>query len=94
MPADAKKLSTGRCRRIEVARSTQSRRRPLKFDGRKAVIDDTSAGTGDVDENAPDAELARLNAAGVRGVRVNVNPIKPPEPGFSKTMLSLCFPLK
>jgi hypothetical protein len=26
--------------------TTQSRRRALKFDGRKAVIDDTSAGTG------------------------------------------------
>jgi predicted TIM-barrel fold metal-dependent hydrolase len=45
-------------------------------------------GIVDVDENAPDAELARLNAAGVRGVRVKVNPIKPPEPGFSKSMLS------
>ena len=44
-------------------------------------------GIVDVDENVPDGELARLNAAGVRGVRVNVNPIKPPEPGFSKTML-------
>jgi predicted TIM-barrel fold metal-dependent hydrolase len=45
-------------------------------------------GIVDIDENAPDAELERLNRAGVRGVRVNVNPIKPPEPGFSKTMLA------
>jgi len=45
-------------------------------------------GIVDVDENAPDAEIERLNRAGVRGVRVNVNPIKPPEPGFSKTMLA------
>jgi len=44
-------------------------------------------GIVDIDENAPDAELARLNAAGVCGVRVNVNPIKPFEPGFSRTML-------
>jgi predicted TIM-barrel fold metal-dependent hydrolase len=44
-------------------------------------------GIVDIDERAPDAELARLNAAGVRGVRINVNPIKPPEPGYSKTML-------
>ena len=44
-------------------------------------------GIVDVDENVPDAELDRLNRAGVRGVRVNVNPIKPPEPGFWKTML-------
>jgi predicted TIM-barrel fold metal-dependent hydrolase len=45
-------------------------------------------GIVDIDENAPDAEIERLNRAGVRGVRVNVNPIKPPEPGFSKTMLA------
>jgi predicted TIM-barrel fold metal-dependent hydrolase len=45
-------------------------------------------GIVDIDENAPDAELERLSRAGVRGVRVNVNPIKPPEPGFSKTMLA------
>jgi predicted TIM-barrel fold metal-dependent hydrolase len=45
-------------------------------------------GIVDIDENIPDAELERLNRLGVRGVRVNVNPIKPPEPGFSKTMLA------
>jgi predicted TIM-barrel fold metal-dependent hydrolase len=44
-------------------------------------------GIVDIDENAPDAEIERLNSAGVRGVRVNVNPIKLSEPGFSKTML-------
>jgi 2-pyrone-4,6-dicarboxylate lactonase len=43
-------------------------------------------GIVDIDENIPDAELDRLNSLGVRGVRVNVNPIKPPEPGFSETM--------
>jgi len=45
-------------------------------------------GIVDIDENAPDAEVDRLNRAGVRGVRVNVNPIKLREPGFSKTMLA------
>jgi 2-pyrone-4,6-dicarboxylate lactonase len=45
-------------------------------------------GIVDIDENAPDAELERLNAAGVRGVRVNVNPVKPPDPGYSTTMLA------
>jgi 2-pyrone-4,6-dicarboxylate lactonase len=44
-------------------------------------------GIVDIDENAPDAELDRLNRLGVRGVRINVNPIKPPESGFSQTML-------
>ena len=45
-------------------------------------------GIVDIDEEASDAALERLHAAGVRGVRVNVNPIKPPEPGFSKNLLS------
>jgi 2-pyrone-4,6-dicarboxylate lactonase len=44
-------------------------------------------GIVDVDEHAPDAELARLHAAGVRGVRINVSPVKPPVPGYSRTML-------
>ena len=44
-------------------------------------------GIVDVHEEAPDAELAHLDAIGVRGVRVNVSPVKPFEPGFSNTML-------
>jgi predicted TIM-barrel fold metal-dependent hydrolase len=44
-------------------------------------------GIVDIDQDAPDAELERLSKIGVRGVRINVNPIKPPEPGYSKTML-------
>jgi predicted TIM-barrel fold metal-dependent hydrolase len=44
-------------------------------------------GIVDIDENAPDAELEKLNAQGVRGVRINVSPVKPHTPGFSQTML-------
>ena len=43
-------------------------------------------GIVDVDENAPDALLAEMDKLGVRGVRINVSPVKPPEPGFSETM--------
>jgi len=43
-------------------------------------------GIVDVDENAPDALLGDMNEVGVRGVRINVSPVKPPEPGFSETM--------
>ncbi|MGB9364659.1 MAG: amidohydrolase family protein [Xanthobacteraceae bacterium] len=43
-------------------------------------------GIVDVDENASDTLLAELNALGVRGVRINVSPVKPPEPGFSEAM--------
>jgi predicted TIM-barrel fold metal-dependent hydrolase len=44
-------------------------------------------GIVDIDENAPDAELERLNAAGVRGVRLNMSPIKPFETGFAPKLL-------
>jgi 2-pyrone-4,6-dicarboxylate lactonase len=44
-------------------------------------------GIVEVDENAPDAEIERLNALGVRGVRVNVRPVKPYEAGFAATLL-------
>jgi 2-pyrone-4,6-dicarboxylate lactonase len=43
-------------------------------------------GIVDVDEDAPDTLLAEMDAIGVRGVRVNVSPVKPPEPGFSEAM--------
>ena len=46
-----------------------------------------SRGIADVEENAPDAELARLHKAGVRGVRINVSPIHPPEAGLAATLL-------
>jgi 2-pyrone-4,6-dicarboxylate lactonase len=46
-----------------------------------------SRGIVDVHEDIPDTELAALNAAGVRGVRINVPPIKPLDPGFGATLL-------
>jgi predicted TIM-barrel fold metal-dependent hydrolase len=44
-------------------------------------------GIVDLDENAPDAELERLDAVGVRGVRINVPPVKPYEAGFAAKLL-------
>src|ERR1044072_3910088 len=43
-------------------------------------------GIVDVDENTPDALLADMDKLGVRGVRINVSPVKSVEPGFSATM--------
>jgi len=43
-------------------------------------------GIVDVDEDAPDKLLADMDAIGVRGVRVNVSPVKAPEPGFAQTL--------
>ena len=44
-------------------------------------------GIVDVDENAPDAELEQMHALGVRGVRINVSPIHPPEAGLAQKLL-------
>jgi predicted TIM-barrel fold metal-dependent hydrolase len=45
-------------------------------------------GIVDVDEDVSDAQLEKLNSAGVRGVRINVSPVKAPEPGFAARLLS------
>ncbi|GAA5232291.1 amidohydrolase family protein [Verticiella sediminum] len=50
-------------------------------------VGDACRGIVDIDENAPDSELAQLHAQGVRGVRINVRPIKPYEAGFAPTLL-------
>jgi 2-pyrone-4,6-dicarboxylate lactonase len=44
-------------------------------------------GVVDVDQDAPDDVLAALDAAGVRGVRINVSPVKAPEAGFAASLL-------
>jgi predicted TIM-barrel fold metal-dependent hydrolase len=42
----------------------------------------------DLDENnTSDKELAELNATGVRGIRVNISPIRKPEAGLAASML-------
>ena len=74
-------------RYVFVQPSAYGRDNTCMLDAMRAV-GDRCRGIVDIDENAPDAELDRLNRVGVRGVRVNVNPIKPPEPGFSRTMLA------
>ena len=44
-------------------------------------------GIVDLDEDAPDAEYARLHALGVRGVRINVSPIHAREAGLRQKLL-------
>ena len=41
----------------------------------------------DIDEDAPDAEFDAMHARGVRGVRINVSPVHPPEPGLAARMM-------
>jgi len=72
---------------VFVQPSAYGRDNACMLDAMREVGPERCRGIVDIDENASDAALERLQAAGVRGVRINVNPIKPPEPGFSKTML-------
>ena len=44
-------------------------------------------GIVDIDENAPDRLLAEMDAIGVRGVRINVSPVYPPQPGLAASMI-------
>ena len=76
----------GFARYVFVQPSAYGRDNTCMLDAMRAV-GERCRGIVDIDESTPDAELERLNRMGVRGVRVNVNPIKPPEPGFSTTML-------
>src|SRR3990172_9956542 len=75
-------------RHVFVQPSAYGRDNACMLDAMRELGPEKCRGIVDIDENAPDAEIERLNRAGVRGVRINVNPIKPPEPGFSQTMLA------
>jgi 2-pyrone-4,6-dicarboxylate lactonase len=74
-------------RYVFVQPSAYGRDNACMLDAMRAVGSAKCRGIVDIDEEVSDAALERLHAAGVRGVRVNVNPIKPPEPGFSKNLL-------
>jgi predicted TIM-barrel fold metal-dependent hydrolase len=75
-------------RHVFVQPSAYGRDNACMLDAMREVGLAKCRGIVDIDENTAHAEFERLHSAGVRGVRVNVNPIKPPEPGLSKTMIS------
>lgn len=74
-------------RHVFVQPSAYGRDNACMLDAMRELGPARCRGIVDIDENASDGALERLHAAGVRGVRVNVNPIKPAEPGFSKNLL-------
>jgi predicted TIM-barrel fold metal-dependent hydrolase len=80
--------SLGIDRYVFVQPSAYGRDNACMLDAMREVGAERCRGIVDIDENADDAALERLHAAGVRGVRVNVNPIKPRDAGFSKNLLS------
>ncbi|WP_372624123.1 amidohydrolase family protein [Falsiroseomonas sp.] len=72
---------------VFVQPSAYGRDNACMLDAMRVVGTARCRGIVDVDEDAPDALLADMHALGVRGVRINVSPVKPPAPGFSETML-------
>lgn len=80
--------SLGLSRYVFVQPSAYGRNNDCLLDAMREVGVARCRGIVDVDQDAPDAELDRLSMIGVRGVRINENPIKPHEPGYSKTMLA------
>jgi 2-pyrone-4,6-dicarboxylate lactonase len=81
----AKKLGIERF--VFVQPSAYGRDNRCMLDAMREVGAANCRGIVDIDENAPDAELERLDALGVRGVRINVPPVKPHEAGFAAKLL-------
>jgi 2-pyrone-4,6-dicarboxylate lactonase len=71
---------------VFVQPSAYGRDNACMLDAMREVGNARCRGIVDVDEDAPDALLADMDRIGVRGVRINVSPVKPPTPGFSETM--------
>jgi len=81
----ARKL--GLSRFVFVQPSAYARDNRCMLDAMREAGPENCRGIADIDENAPDAELARLDALGVRGVRINLSPVKPFESGFAPRLM-------
>ena len=71
---------------VFVQPSAYGRDNACMLDAMREVGIANCRGIVDIDENAPDALLAEMDKCGVRGVRINVSPVKPLERGFSEAM--------
>ena len=74
-------------RHVFVQPSAYGRDNACLLDAMQAVGPAAARGIVDIDEHAPDAEFERLNALGVRGVRINVSPINPPDANLAASIL-------
>ena len=77
----------GLTRYVFVQPSAYGRDNRCMLDAMKQVGIAHCRGIVDIDENAPDAMLAEMDAIGVRGVRINVSPVHPQQPGLADAML-------
>lgn len=77
----------GVSRHVFVQPSAYGRDNRCMLDAMREVGPAQCRGIVDIDEDAPDAELAALHALGVRGVRINVSPVHAPQAGLAEAML-------
>jgi predicted TIM-barrel fold metal-dependent hydrolase len=77
----------GLTRFVFVQPSAYGRDNACMLDAMRATDPAIRRGIVDVEEDAPDALLAEMDALGVRGVRINVSPVKPATPGLAESML-------
>jgi len=73
-------------RMVFVQPSAYGRDNSCMLDGMREIVS-RCRGIVDIDEHLPDAEFAKLNDAGVRGVRINVSPVRPQEAGLAAKLL-------
>jgi 2-pyrone-4,6-dicarboxylate lactonase len=73
-------------RMVFVQPSAYGRDNRCMLDAMRAV-GDACRGVVDVDDTVSDREVEALDAVGVRGVRINVSPVKPYEPGAAVALL-------
>jgi predicted TIM-barrel fold metal-dependent hydrolase len=74
-------------RYVFVQPSAYGRDNACMLDAMREVGPARCRGIVDVEADAPDALLAEMDALGVRGIRVNVSPVKPVTPGLVDSML-------
>jgi 2-pyrone-4,6-dicarboxylate lactonase len=77
----------GVTRYVFVQPSAYGRDNRCMLDAMKEVGIAHCRGIVDIDENAPDSLLAEMDAIGVRGVRINVSPVHPRQPGLADTLI-------
>lgn len=77
----------GLTRYVFVQPSAYGRDNRCMLDAMREVGPARCRGIVDIDEDAPDAHLDDMHALGVRGVRINVSPVHPPQSGLADSML-------
>jgi predicted TIM-barrel fold metal-dependent hydrolase len=72
---------------VFVQPSAYGRDNTCMLDAMRAVGPARCRGIVDIDADISDRELDELHVLGVRGVRINVSPVKPVQAGFGATLL-------